>query len=105
MGAAKKDTTVGWQRNMDAFSVGGIDYLDMIMLDYPGRDCDSIRGQWSSFEDMAKQGLSKTLAVSNFSPAQLDCVLESCTVKPTVNQLPYNVGYHTPNVVEENAKR
>jgi len=43
---AKTETTKGWMRNMEAFGVGGIDYLDQIMLDYPGPSCDSIRGQW-----------------------------------------------------------
>lgn len=42
--AAKRATTVGWKQNMDAFGVGNIDYLDQIMLDYPGPDKDSIQG-------------------------------------------------------------
>jgi diketogulonate reductase-like aldo/keto reductase len=103
--ASKKDTTKGWKRNMECFAVGGIDYLDQIMLDYPGPDSSSIQGQWASFEEMHQQGLTKTLSVSNFSPSQLDCVLEKATVKPVVNQLPYSVAYHPGNVVEENNKR
>lgn len=103
--SAKKDTSKGWKRNMESFAVGGIDYLDQIMLDYPGPDCPSIQGQWASFEEMHQQGLSKTLSVSNFSPAQLDCVLKKATVKPVVNQLPFSVAYHPGNSVAENSKR
>ena len=33
--SAKQLTTKGWKRNMECFSVGEIDYLDQIMLDYP----------------------------------------------------------------------
>lgn len=102
---AKKSTTKGWKRNMECFAVGNIDYLDQIMLDYPGPDCPSIQGQWASFEEMHQQGLTKTLSVSNFSPAQLDCVLKKATVKPVVNQLPYSVAYHPGNEVAENTKR
>lgn len=105
--AAKQATTKGWKRNMDCFAVGDIDYLDQIMLDYPGPDCSSIEGQWASFEEMQKLGLSKTLSVSNFSPDQLDCVLNKSTVRPVVNQLPFSVAYH-PNyktIVAENIKR
>ena len=91
-------------RNMEAFGVGGIDYLDQIMLDYPGPSCDSIRGQWSSFEEMHAQKLTKSISVSNFNLDQLDCVLKTATVKPVVNQLPYNVAYH-PGSVTENNKR
>lgn len=102
---AKKATTKGWKRNMECFGVGDIDYLDQIMLDYPGPDCSSIQGQWASFEEMHKQGLSKTLSVSNFSPTQLDCVFQKATVKPVVNQLPYSVAYHPGNAIAENTKR
>lgn len=103
--AAKKATTKGWNRNMEAFGVGGIDYLDQIMLDYPGPDCESIKGQWSAFEEMYAQKLTKSISVSNFNARQLDCVLETAKVKPVVNQLPYSVAYHPGDVVAENAKR
>lgn len=103
--AAKEATTKGWKRNMEKFGVGGIDYLDQIMLDYPGPDCDSIRGQWSAFEEMHAQKLTKSISVSNFSSEQLDCVLEKAAVKPVVNQLPYSVAYHPGDVIPENNKR
>jgi diketogulonate reductase-like aldo/keto reductase len=75
------------------------------MLDYPGPDCLSIQGQWASFEEMHQKGLSKTLSVSNFSPAQLDCVLQKASIKPVVNQLPYSVAYHPGDSVTENKER
>jgi 2,5-diketo-D-gluconate reductase A len=102
---AKKSTTKGWKQNMDCFALGDISYLDQIMLDYPGPDCSSIQGQWASFEEMHAQGLTKTLSVSNFSPAQLDCVLENAKIKPVVNQLPYSVAYHPGNSIAEDQKR
>jgi diketogulonate reductase-like aldo/keto reductase len=107
---ARAATTRGWKENMAAFGAGGIDYLDQIMLDYPARDCDSIRGQWRAFEDMHALGLTRSLAVSNFSPAQLDCVLSdpAITVRPVVNQLPFSVVYHPDGaaaMVEENRRR
>jgi len=103
---AKQATTKGWKRNMEAFGVGGIDYLDQIMLDYPGPDCDSIQGQWSAFEEMHAQKLTKSISVSNFSSEQLDCVLKKATVKPVVNQLPYSVAYHPgEDVIAANNKR
>jgi len=91
--AAYKATTKGWEANMKAFSAGGIDYLDQIMLDYPAKDASSILGQWRSFEAMHEQGLTKSLSVSNFSPEQIDCILddEESTVYPCVNQLPFNL--------------
>ena len=68
------------------------------MLDYPGPDDDALRGQWSAFEEMRKRGEAKSLAVSNFSPAQLDVVLAEAkkgagdAARPTVNQLRLSPG-------------
>jgi len=92
--------------NMKAFAEGNIDYIDMIMLDYPGRDCDSIKGQWKAFEEMLAAKQTKSLAVSNFNSAQLDCLLADKTATvPTVNQLPYSISSSDKTAVEENSKR
>lgn len=103
---AYKLTQLGCQENMQAFAAGDIDTLDMIMLDYPGPDDACIRGQWRAFEEMKAAGLVRSLAVSNFSPRQLDVL---CTdrryTKPTVNQLALCVGYHDPGIVPANARR
>ena len=49
----------------------------MIMLDYPASDCPSIRGQWAAFEDMLAKNGTLSIAVSNFSPDQLDCIVSN----------------------------
>lgn len=102
----------GCKENMEAFSVGGIDYIDMIMLDYPGPDAASIQGQWKALEEMKAAGLTRSLAVSNFDGAQLDAILNmKGATAPTVNQLPYGVGFNNyydgkaAEVIEENRKR
>ena len=82
------------------------------MLDYPGPDDESIRGQWAALEEMAAQKTTRALAVSNFSPSQLDAILsvKGATV-PTCNQLPYGVGFahqyggRAAEAVEANRKR
>jgi len=80
----------------------------------PGPDPASIQGQWMAFQAMQSQGLTKTLSVSNFSPAPLDVLLApgknpnpkyELMSKPTVNQLPYSVAYHPGTLVEDNNKR
>ena len=105
--AAYQATTRGWKQNLVEFAEGDLTYLDQIMLDYPGPDNASIQGQWKAFEEMHEKGLTRTLSVSNFSPSQLDAILQAATVKPVVNQLPFSVAYH-PNdatILEENKKR
>uniref|UniRef100_A0A0G4H2L3 NADP-dependent oxidoreductase domain-containing protein n=1 Tax=Chromera velia CCMP2878 TaxID=1169474 RepID=A0A0G4H2L3_9ALVE len=94
--AAYRLTARGCQENMEEFSVGGIDYLDQIMLDYPGQDQGSILGQWKAFQEMKEQGLTRSLSVSNFSPRQMDYILrdKGTSTRPCVNQLPLNLAYH-----------
>lgn len=97
----------GCDENVAALDVGP---LDMIMLDYPGPDADSIAGQWRALEKMRDEGAVKQLAVSNFSPAQLDAVLglENLKAKPVVNQLPLGVGFKAAQntyLLAENRKR
>lgn len=105
--AAYKKTKQGCLENMSAMAAGNIDKLDMIMLDYPGPDNESIRGQWRAFEEMASGDKTvDDLAVSNFSPSQLDAImLPGSSTKPTVNQLPFSVAYHPQDILEYNEKR
>jgi len=103
---AYRATKRGCDENLKAFAVGGITYVDMIMLDYPAEDCNSVRGQWKAFEEMLAEGTTKSLAVSNFSPEQLDCILSNkSATAPTVNQLAYNVGDYDPTAVQANKDR
>lgn len=99
----KQATAEGCSQNLQAI---GVDYLDMIMLDYPAGDCASIQGQWAAFEDMLAANKTRAIAVSNFSPQQLDCIVsnKSATV-PAVNQMSYAVGSGSSTVVADNAKR
>ena len=96
--AAFKLSKRGCEENLEAFAVGGIDYVDMIMLDYPGPDDDSVRGQWAALEEMAAAKQTRSLAVSNFDSKQLDAVLGmgKGTTVPTLNQLPYGGMGQTP---------
>jgi len=111
--AAKKLSARGCAENMEAFAVGGIDYIDMIMLDYPGPDDESLRGQWAALEEMQAAKLTRSLAVSNYNARQLDAVLSTKGTVPTVNQLPFGVGFNSyyeprggaPAVLENNRQR
>lgn len=105
--AAYQKTKQGCLENMSAMAVGNIDKLDMIMLDYPGPSDESIRGQWQAFEEMHSQDKTvDDLAVSNFSPNQLDAILANKdATKPTVNQLPFSVAYHPQGILDYNSKR
>jgi diketogulonate reductase-like aldo/keto reductase len=90
---------------MNKYSNGIITDLDMIMLDYPAKIEESIRGQWESFCDFAKEGHVSHLAVSNFNPMQLDACIDNTGIIPTVNQLPFSIANHPKGLMDENTKR
>jgi diketogulonate reductase-like aldo/keto reductase len=101
------------QAQTKLFAAGGIHYLDQLLLDHPPpgikNSCQYIRDQWRALEEMViKYGQVRSLAVSNFSPIQLDCLLhQSVQIKPVVNQLPYSVAYHHHHhdIIQENQQR
>lgn len=89
----------------EQFSTLGFDVLDMIMLDYPASSgCAAIAGQWKAFEELYANERVRTIAVSNFSPEQLECVTSNASATvPSVNQLHYSVG-DAGTQIEDNAK-
>lgn len=107
--AAYAKTMKGCDENLSIMSqYGNINKLDMIMLDYPGVDEDSIRGQWDSFQDFQRSDSVVDLAVSNFNGKQLDCILEGndkLCARPTVNQLPFSIANHPKRYMDENEAR
>jgi len=104
MAQCKAETTKGWRDNLrDLGTAVGV--LDMIMLDYPAQDCDGIKGQWAAFEAMLKSGKTKSIAVSNFSPKQLDCIVKDPKLTvPAVNQMPFSVS-SDDSVLRANTQR
>jgi diketogulonate reductase-like aldo/keto reductase len=89
---------------MNKSSNGKIEYLDMIMLDYPCVDVEGVKGQWDAFAKFMEEKSVVHLAVSNFSPAELDICIERGPV-PTVNQLPFSIANHPRGMIDGNKKR
>jgi len=86
------------------FKALGVDYLDMLMLDYPTQGCEGITGQWKAFEEFLAAGLVGTIAVSNFSPDQIQCITANAgATVPAVNQIHYSIG-SKGTMIEDNAK-
>jgi len=87
------------------FEVLGLEQLDMLMLDYPAYSgCDAITGQWKAFEEIYAAGRARSIAVSNFSPEQMDCIVSNASATvPSVNMLYYSVG-SAGTKIEDNAK-
>jgi diketogulonate reductase-like aldo/keto reductase len=42
---------------------------------------------WKAMEECVKQGLTKSIGLSNFNSEQIQRVLDAATIKPVVNQV------------------
>jgi diketogulonate reductase-like aldo/keto reductase len=74
----------------------GLDYLDLMIIHSPkpwkefqgeDRHFKGNREAWKALEDAYKAGKLKSIGVSNFEKEDLENILESCTVKPMINQI------------------
>ncbi len=74
----------------------GLDYIDMMIIHSPqpwmkfrgdDRYFEGNREAWRALEDAYNAGKIKAIGLSNFEKEDLDNILESCTVKPMVNQI------------------
>jgi diketogulonate reductase-like aldo/keto reductase len=74
----------------------GLDYIDMMIIHSPkpwmeyheeNAYFEGNRQAWRALEDAYKAGKIRAIGVSNFQKQDLENILESCTVKPMVNQI------------------
>ena len=54
---------------------------------YGGRPGANLRKVWKDMEEVKKEGLAKSVGVSNFMKHDLEVILEGATVIPSVNQV------------------
>lgn len=73
-----------------------LDYIDMMIIHSPkpwtefhqdDRFFAGNREAWRALEEAYKAGKLRAIGVSNFEEPDLDNILESCSVKPMVNQI------------------
>ncbi|KAJ7268170.1 NADP-dependent oxidoreductase domain-containing protein [Mycena haematopus] len=70
----------------------GLEYVDLYLIHNPRffRDIDAV---WKEFEQIQKDGLAKSIGVSNFTLEPLQSLVRNALVVPAVNQIefhPYN---------------
>ena len=74
----------------------GLDYIDMMIIHSPkpwmkfhesDHYFEGNRAAWKALEEAYNAGKLRAIGVSNFEKADLDNILEACSVKPMVNQI------------------
>ena len=95
--------TKGYEETLNAFSETmhdlGLEYLDLYLIHAPwpwdeiGKDCTEGNIQsWKAMEKLYQEGKIKSIGVSNFSPKDIQALLDNCEIVPMVNQIRYFIG-------------
>ncbi len=66
----------------------GLDYLDLYLIHWPG--VDQYKEAWRALEDLYKQGLIRSIGVSNFHVHHLEDLAKISEIKPMINQVEHH---------------
>ncbi len=64
-----------------------MEFVDLYLIHWPVPSQDRYVETWQAFIDLQKQGLIRSIGVSNFQPAHLHRIIEETGVTPSVNQI------------------
>ena len=83
---------VGYDATLEAFERSlqklKLSYIDLYLIHKP---VEGFRqNTWKALEKLKKDGICRSIGVSNFSPRHLDEILEICEIVPAVNQVEMN---------------
>lgn len=67
------------------------DYLDLYLIHHPIENKNYLKHTWEVLEEYYREGLLKSIGVSNFNKELLDEIASYATVKPVVNQIQINL--------------
>lgn len=74
----------------------GTDYVDLLLLHFP---VTGLRQQaWPKLEKLQKEGRARSIGVSNYTIKHLEELLQTCKVRPVVNQVEIHVFLQQPEL-------
>ncbi|SJL00492.1 related to aldo-keto reductase YPR1 [Armillaria ostoyae] len=83
-GQTIKDTLVISLKKLD------LEYVDLFLIHDPTSAKGQLKAWWKQMEEVKKEGLTKSIGVSNFRVQDLEEVLEVATIVPAVNQIEFH---------------
>ncbi|KAL0570812.1 hypothetical protein V5O48_011148 [Marasmius crinis-equi] len=77
---------------LDSLKKLGLEYVDLYLIHSPhaARQKGKLQEWWKNMEEIKKEGLAKSIGVSNFGVDDLKEVLEVATIVPSVNQVEFH---------------
>jgi 2,5-diketo-D-gluconate reductase A len=85
------NTNHGYDKAREAFKRSidrlEMDYVDLYLIHWPVPSRDLYVDTWRAFIDLQKEGLVRSIGVSNFQPDHLRRIIDETGVTPSVNQI------------------
>jgi len=85
----------------------GLGYTDLYLIHAPwpwaekGADYTKENiSVWKAMEKIYREGTCRSVGVSNFNVKDLTAILDSCSVKPMVNQIKFYIGFTEDDITE-----
>jgi len=66
------------------------EYVDLFLIHFPNNHETPLPQIWAQFEEIQKEGLAKSIGVSNFRVKDFEQILPTAKVIPAVNQIEYH---------------
>ncbi len=92
----KKDPKSALKKSLNKLQLTCVDlYLDHWPCgkDYTGEnkfEHVSVKDMWPKFEELVKDGLAKSIGVSNYNVQNISIILSICKIKPVVDEVEFN---------------
>ncbi|EHK45172.1 uncharacterized protein TrAtP1_003411 [Trichoderma atroviride] len=86
----------GWENVAAALDASleklGLEYVDLYLLHNPYviASNEGIQAAWKGLETVKAQGKARSIGISNFQRHHVEALLETCTIKPAMNQLEFH---------------
>lgn len=83
----------------------GLDYIDLYLIHAPwpwtaiGADYTRENIEvWKAMEEFYESGKTRSIGISNFNVKDIDAILESCRIRPMVNQVKLHIGHRQEDI-------
>lgn len=104
------NTSRGYMNTINEFNKTlkelGVSYLDLYLIHWPANyyqfkdEAKRINQEtWRALEDLYLEGKIKAIGLSNFLPHHIEQILETCKIKPMVNQIEFHPGINQNGVI------
>jgi len=85
------NTNHGYQETLDAFAKSlerlDVDYVDLYLIHWPMAHLGKFPDTWRALQEIRRQGLARSIGVSNFLVKHLESLAAESDALPSVNQI------------------